>query len=84
MLKYAECFSPMIGVDYWLHNLTSFRMDQIYFLFRTHQRSLNISTAFTDVTRLVSVDLWTRSSEYKLVMLTSSNIELATMLSTHL
>jgi hypothetical protein len=64
VLRYAERFSPMIGVDYWLHNLTNFRRDQIHFLFRTHQRSLNISTAITDVARLVSVDLWTRKGEY--------------------
>lgn len=65
VLRYAERHSnPLVGVDYWLNNLASFRMNEIYFLFRTHQRSLNTITAFTDVARLVSVEILTRKDPY--------------------
>jgi hypothetical protein len=65
VLRYAERHgNPMVGVDYWLNNLTSFRKELIYISFKSAQSILDINTAFTDVARLVSLDILTKKGEY--------------------
>lgn len=55
VLRYAERHgNPMVGVDYWLNNLTIFRKELIYVAFNSAQSILNISTAFTKVERGIS------------------------------
>lgn len=64
VLRYAErSKNKMIGVDFWLHNLTSFRKDLVHIAFNSAQSVLNTQTAFTDVARLVSLDILTIKGE---------------------
>lgn len=64
VLRYAEhCSNKMIGVDFWLHNLTAFRREVVHIAFKSAQSILNIKTAFIDVARLVSLDILTRQGE---------------------
>jgi hypothetical protein len=64
VLRYAERYSnPMVGVNYWLRNLVTFKTDLIYFLFNNQKRFAGTSTAFTDVAKLVSADIWTNGGE---------------------
>jgi hypothetical protein len=65
VLRFAERHgNPMVGVDYWLNNLTSFRKELIYVSFKSAKGILDTSTAFTDVARLVSLDILTKKGEY--------------------
>lgn len=63
VLRYAEYYkNKMTGVDFWLHNLTIFRKE-LYIAFKSAQSIIDITTSFTDVARLVSLDILTKKGE---------------------
>jgi hypothetical protein len=64
VLRYAEFYSNrFIGVDYWLFNLVSFNKELIHVFFNSSKVYLDTHTAFTDIARLVSVDILTAENE---------------------
>jgi hypothetical protein len=64
VLRYAEFYNnPMIGVNYWLFNLVSFKKELIHSFFNTANTSLKPYTAFTDIARLISVDIFSANQE---------------------
>jgi hypothetical protein len=64
VLRYAEFYNNrFIGVDYWLLNLVSFNKELIHVFFNSSKVYLDTHTAFTDIARLVSVDILTAGSE---------------------
>jgi hypothetical protein len=64
VLRYAEFYnSRTVGIDYWLFNLTTFKRELIHSFFNSARRSFDTSTAYTDVARLVCVDMLTAKAE---------------------
>jgi hypothetical protein len=61
VLRYAELYNRRtVGIDYWLFNLVR---DLIYLLFNTTRGFFNACTAYTDVARLVSIEMLTAKKE---------------------
>jgi hypothetical protein len=64
VLRYAEIYNNRsIGVDYWLFNVASFNKDLLHVFFTSCKASLGTLTSFTDIARLVSVDMLTAKGE---------------------
>jgi hypothetical protein len=64
VLRYAEIYNNcFIGVDYWLFNIASFNKELLHVFFSSSKGSLGTQTSFTDIARLVSVDILTAEGE---------------------
>jgi hypothetical protein len=60
VLRYAEFYnSRTIGIDYWLFNVTAFKRELIHSFFNTTRGYFKSMTAYTDVARLVAVEMLT-------------------------
>jgi competence CoiA-like predicted nuclease len=68
VLRYAEYYnSPMIGVDYWLFNMMGAKKELRYLIhssFKNAKMFLNPQTSFTDIARLISVDVYRANQAY--------------------
>lgn len=64
VLRYAEFYnSRTIGIDYWLFNVTAFKRELIHPFFNTTRGYFKSSTAYTDIARLVAVEMLTAKEE---------------------
>ena len=68
VLRYAEYYnSSMIGVDYWLFNMMGAKKELRKFIhssFKNAKMFLNPQTSFTDIARLISVDVYRANKTY--------------------
>lgn len=64
VLRYAERLSNRrIGIEYWIPNLVRHRRDLVYSNFDSFQHLMETKSAFTDIARLVSLELYARTGQ---------------------